>query len=78
MRSRLIAVLVVLIVLTTLSAGAPAYLLARRQLERGAWERVDATRRATESLYGAALGRVVARVRGAADRSGQAGAGPLP
>lgn len=59
MRSRLIAVLVVLIVLTTLSAGAPAYLLARRQLERGAWERVDATRRATESLYGAALGRVV-------------------
>ncbi|MBP6786296.1 MAG: PAS domain S-box protein [Candidatus Promineofilum sp.] len=59
MRSRLITVLVVLIVLTTLSAGAPAYLLARRQLERGAWERVDATRRATESLYGAALGRVV-------------------
>ncbi len=59
MRARLIAVLVVLIVLTTLSAGAPAYLLAWRQLERGAWERVDATRRATESLYGAALARVV-------------------
>lgn len=59
MRARLIAVLVVLIILTTLSAGVPAYLLARRQLERGAWERVDATRRATESLYDAALGRVV-------------------
>ena len=57
MRARLIAVLVVLIILTTLSAGVPAYLLARRQLERGAWERVDATRRATESLYDAALGR---------------------
>lgn len=59
MRARLVAVLVVLIILTTLSAGVPAYLLARRQLEQGAWERVDATRRATESLYDAALGRVV-------------------
>jgi PAS domain S-box-containing protein len=59
MRARLVAVLVVLIILTTLSAGVPAYLLARRQMEQGAWERVDATRRATESLYDAALGRVV-------------------
>lgn len=59
MRARLVAVLVFLIILTTLSAGVPAYLLARRQLEREAWERVDATRRATESLYDAALGRVV-------------------
>lgn len=59
MRARLVAVLVVLIILTTLSAGVPAYLLARRQLEQGAWERVDATRRATESLYDAALGRAV-------------------
>ena len=59
MRARLVAVLVVLIILTTLSAGVPAYLLARRQLEQGAWQRVDATRRATESLYDAALGRAV-------------------
>ena len=59
MRARLVAVLVVLIILTTLSAGVPAYLLARRQLEQGAWERVDATRRATESLYDAALGSAV-------------------
>ncbi len=59
MRARLVTVLVFLIILTTLSAGVPAYLLARRQLEREAWERVDATRRATESLYDAALGRVV-------------------
>lgn len=57
--ARLIVVLVVLIMLTTLSAGVPAYLLARSQLERQAWERVDATLRATQSLYEAALERVV-------------------
>ncbi len=57
--ARLVVVLVVLIILTTLSAGVPAYLLVRRQLEQQAWERVDGTRRATESLYEAALGRVV-------------------
>ncbi len=57
--ARLSLVLVILILLTTLSAGAPAYLLARSQLERQAWERVDSTLRATESLYGAALGRVI-------------------
>jgi PAS domain S-box-containing protein len=57
--ARLILVLVVLIILTTLSAGVPAYLLARSQLERQAWQRVDATRRATQSLYEAAMERVV-------------------
>jgi PAS domain S-box-containing protein len=57
--TRLVLVLVSLIVLTTLSAGVPAFLLARSQLERQAWAQVDATRRATESLYEAALGRVV-------------------
>jgi PAS domain S-box-containing protein len=57
--ARLILVLVILILLTTLSAGVPAYLLARSQLERQAWERVDTTLRATESLYEAALGRVI-------------------
>ena len=57
--ARLIIVLVVLIILTTLSAGVPAFLLARAELERQAWAQVDATQRATESLYRAALGRVV-------------------
>ncbi len=57
--ARLVIVLVVLIILTTLSAGVPAYLLARSQLERQAWERVNAARLATESLYDAALGRVI-------------------
>jgi PAS domain S-box-containing protein len=50
---------VVLIFLTTLSAGVPAFLLARSQLEAQAWQRVDATARATESLYDAAGRRVV-------------------
>ena len=57
--TRLVIALVVLIILTTLSAGVPAFLLARRQLETQAWAQVDATRRATESLYDAALSRVV-------------------
>ena len=57
--TRLVVVLVVLIVLTTLSAGVPAYLLARSQLEQQAWQQVDATQRATESLYEASLGRVI-------------------
>lgn len=57
--TRLVIALVVLIILTTLSAGVPAFLLARRQLEAQAWSQVDATRRATESLYDAALSRVI-------------------
>ncbi len=57
--TRLVIVVVVLIVLTTLSAGVPAFLLARTQLEQQAWQRVDATALGTESLYAAAERRVV-------------------
>ncbi len=57
--TRLVIVVVVLIVLTTLSAGVPAFLLARSQLEQQAWQRVDATARATQTLYDAAQRRVV-------------------
>ena len=57
--TRLVILVVVLIFLTTLSAGVPAFLLARSQLEQQAWQRVDATARGTESLYDAAERRVV-------------------
>ena len=57
--TRLVTVVVVLIFLTTLSAGVPAFLLTRSQLEEQAWQRVDATARGTESLYDAAERRVV-------------------
>ena len=57
--TRLVIVVVVLIFLTTLSAGVPAFLLTRSQLEQQAWQRVDATARGTESLYDAAERRVV-------------------
>lgn len=57
--TRLVIVVVVLIFLTTLSAGVPAFLLTRSQLEQQAWQRVDATARGTESLYDAAGRRVV-------------------
>lgn len=39
-----------LIVLATLSAGIPAYLLTRAQLERQTWSQVDGAQRATRSL----------------------------
>lgn len=42
--------LLLLILLTTISAGVPAYLLIRAQLERQAWSQVDGARRATRSL----------------------------
>ena len=58
--TRLVIVVVVLILLTTLSAGVPAFLLTRSQLEQQAWQRVDATARATQTLYDAAQRRVVA------------------
>jgi len=57
--SRLVFLVVVLILLTTLSAGVPAFLMTRSQLEQQAWQRVDATARATESLYNAAQSRVI-------------------
>jgi PAS domain S-box-containing protein len=48
---RLVLGVVLLIIITTLSAGVPAYLVTRSQLEAQAWQQVDATSRATESLY---------------------------
>lgn len=47
---RLLVGLIALIVLTTLSAGIPAYLLTRSQLERQAWSQVESARTATGSL----------------------------
>lgn len=49
--TRLILGLVVLILITTLSAGVPVYLLTRSQLENQAWQQVDASRKATRSLF---------------------------
>lgn len=48
--TRLILGALAFILLTTLSAGIPAYLLTRAQLERQAWSQVDGARRATRSL----------------------------
>jgi PAS domain S-box-containing protein len=48
--TRLLLGFVVLIGLTTLSAGVPAYLLTRSQLERQAWSQVDDARRTTQSF----------------------------
>ncbi|MCL4859296.1 MAG: PAS domain S-box protein [Caldilineaceae bacterium] len=47
---RLIAGLVTLVLLTTLSAGSPAYWLTRTQLERQAVSQVESMRQATVSL----------------------------
>lgn len=47
---RLILGAFALILLTTISAGIPAYLLTRAQLERQAWSQVDGAQRATRSL----------------------------
>lgn len=55
---RLVTGMVVLIIVTTLSAGVPAYLLARSQLEQQARQHVFATRHATASLYAAAQDRL--------------------
>jgi PAS domain S-box-containing protein len=49
--TRLVLGLVILILTTTLSAGVPAYLITRAQLEAQAWQQVDATYRTTQSLY---------------------------
>lgn len=48
--TRLFLSFLALILLTTLSAGIPAYLLTRAQLERQAWSQVDGAQRATRSL----------------------------
>lgn len=47
---RLILGAFALILLTTVSAGIPAYWLTRAQLERQAWSQVDGAQRATHSL----------------------------
>lgn len=49
---------VVLIVLTTLSAGVPAFWQTRTQLERQAWLQVDNAQSATQSLLAAEQNRV--------------------
>ena len=48
--TRLLLGLFILILLTTASAGIPAYLLTRAQLERQAWSQVEGAQRATHSL----------------------------
>ena len=55
---RLLLGLIALILLTTLSAGIPAYWLARSQLERQAWSQVDSAQRATGSLLQAEKARL--------------------
>ncbi len=47
--------LVALIVLTTVGAGVPAYLLTRRQLQRQAWQQLAAAQQATQSLLDSEL-----------------------
>jgi PAS domain S-box-containing protein len=55
---RLLLGFVVLIVLTTLSAGAPAFWLTRTQLERQTWSQVYNAQSATQSLFEAEQNRV--------------------
>lgn len=55
---RLLLGFVALIILTTLSAGVPAFWLTRTQLERQAWAQVDNAQSATQSLLEAEKNRV--------------------
>lgn len=55
---RLLFGFVALIILTTLSAGVPAFWLTRTQLERQAWSQVDNAQSATQSLLEAEQNRV--------------------
>ena len=55
---RLLLGFVTLIVLTTLSAGVPAFWLTRSQLERQAWSQVDNAQSATQSLLEAEQNRL--------------------
>lgn len=59
---RLLLGFVILIVLTTLSAGMPAFWLTRSQLERQAWAQVASARSATQSLLGAEQERLVSQL----------------
>jgi two-component system, OmpR family, phosphate regulon sensor histidine kinase PhoR len=55
---RLLLGFVILIILTTLSAGVPAFWLTRTQLERQAWSQVSNAQSATQSLLEAEQNRV--------------------
>ena len=55
---RLVVGFVALILLTTLMAGVPAYLLTRLQLEKQAWLNVENARQSTLSLLRAEAGRL--------------------
>lgn len=55
---RLLLGFVILIILTTLSAGVPAFWLTRTQLERQAWSQVGNAQSATQSLLAAEQNRV--------------------
>ncbi len=66
---RLVSVFCVLILLTTLSAGVPAYLLTRAQLEQQTWSSVENARQATLSLLLAEQTRLTSQVRLFAERS---------
>lgn len=59
---RLILAFFVLILLTTVSAGIPAYLLTRSALRDQAWSQVEGGRRATESLLSAEEERLASLV----------------
>ncbi|MAU00729.1 MAG: hypothetical protein CL608_26590 [Anaerolineaceae bacterium] len=59
---RLLLGFVILIVLTTLSAGVPAYWLTRSQLERQAWSQVHNAQIATQSLLEAEQERVAGQL----------------
>jgi signal transduction histidine kinase/HAMP domain-containing protein len=56
--ARLIAGIVVLVLLTTLSAGVPAYWLTRMELDRQTWARIFGAERATRSLLAAEQERI--------------------
>lgn len=57
--TRLILAFLALILLTTISAGIPAYWLTRAQLERQAWSQVDGARQATQALLAAEQERLL-------------------
>jgi PAS domain S-box-containing protein len=56
--TRLISGFFILILLTTLSAGLPAYWLTRAQLERQVWSHLAGTQQATQSLLQAERSRL--------------------
>jgi len=57
--TRLVVMLVILILVTTLSAGAPAYWLARTQLEQQTWANVQDGQQAVRSLLQAEQERLL-------------------